>query len=91
MAEKEFDNTNRGVLFINNRKESEKHPDYTGNVNIDGVGYWLSGWKKVGKSGTFLSLAVKPKEVKDGFLDQKPTKTSDGVGGSIDTTDDIPF
>lgn len=27
----EFDNSNRGVLFRNDRKESERHPDFKGN------------------------------------------------------------
>jgi len=61
----EYDNTNRGVLFVNNRKENENQPDYTGNINVDGVEYWLSGWKKKSKSGSsFLSVSVNPKEVR---------------------------
>lgn len=40
----EFDNTNRGVLFRNERKQTDRHPDYTGRININGTEYWLSGW-----------------------------------------------
>lgn len=54
----EYDNRNTGVLFINDRKESERHPDWKGKVNIDGTEYWLSGWKKQGQKGPFLSLSV---------------------------------
>jgi hypothetical protein len=78
---KEYDNTNRGALFKNARKEKETHPDYNGTINIEGVEYWISGWTKDGKKGKFLSLSVKPKE-------DKP-----GVSQSHDVFDDdsIPF
>ena len=58
MENKQFDNTNRGVLFIKNKK-SEKQPDYEGTINIDGRELSLAGWKKVSQTGaTFLSLKV---------------------------------
>ena len=38
----EYDNTNRGVLFKNDRKESDSHPDYKGQINVDGTEFWLS-------------------------------------------------
>jgi hypothetical protein len=59
----EYDNTNRGALFKNDRKEKDDDRDYGGIINIDGREYWLSGWKKTAaKTGaTFLSLSVKPK------------------------------
>ena len=61
-----YDNTNRGVLFGNKRKETDNHPDYTGSIDIAGVEHWLSGWKKVSSKGeTYLSLSIgKPKEEK---------------------------
>jgi len=58
----EYDNTNSGVLFKNDRKETEKHPDYKGSINIEGTEYWLSGWKKESKKGPLLSLSVQPKD-----------------------------
>ena len=57
-----FDNTNKGILFVNDRKEEDSHPDYKGSININGREYWLSGWKKSTKKGPALGLAVKPKE-----------------------------
>lgn len=58
----EYDNTNRGVLFRNDRKDSDKHPDYNGSINIDGRELWLSAWIKQGAKGKFMSLSVKPKD-----------------------------
>ena len=58
-----YDNTNRGALFRNERRESDNHPEYTGSINVDGTDYWLSAWVKEGKSGSkFFSLSVKPKD-----------------------------
>lgn len=62
----EYDNKNSGALFKNKRKETDKHPDYTGTYT-DGNGreFWLSAWIKKSKSGeTFMSLSTKPKEAK---------------------------
>lgn len=62
-----YDNTNKGVLKKNPKKGKETHSDYTGNINVDGVEYWLSGWvnehEKMG--GKYFSLSVKKKQQKD--------------------------
>ena len=67
MREKEYDNTNRGAMFVNSYKEEgDNRPDFTGNVNVDGVEYKLAGWKRTSeKKGTrFISLSVEVKEDK---------------------------
>lgn len=73
---KQYDDTNSGALFSNERKETEKHPDYTGAINVDGHDYWLSAWRKTSKNGKpFLSIAVKRKDgaVRDSRADRVPT------------------
>lgn len=58
-----FDNTNKGSLFINTKKEKDTHPTMKGSINIDGKEYWLSAWAKVHDTkGKWLSLSVEPKE-----------------------------
>lgn len=58
----QYDNTDRGALFRNDRKEQPNHPDYRGSLNVDGVDYWISAWLKESAKGKFMSLSVKPKD-----------------------------
>ena len=56
----EYDNTNRGVLFKNDKDGNEKRPDFKGNIDVKGVEYELSAWIKTSKNGNkFMSLSVK--------------------------------
>ncbi len=50
-----------GILFTNNRKKSERAPDYSGTAKINGVEHELAGWTKSGRNGDFISLSIKPK------------------------------
>ena len=59
-----YDNTNKGALFINERKDKnnpeDQNPDMKGVLNVDGAEFYISGWKKVGKKSNkpFLSLSI---------------------------------
>lgn len=80
---------NSGALFVNDKKQTDKHPDRTGSATIDGTEYWVSGWLKKGAKGPFLSLAFKAKDAST-----KPE--GGGLSGSRPRSatpidDDIPF
>lgn len=81
---KQYDNTNRGALFKNTRKEKETHPDYNGSINVGGQEYWLSAWLKEGQKGRFFSMSVQPKE-------PKPQQQQMDVNHPQDLSDEIPF
>tara|TARA_R110000868_G_scaffold30354_1_gene112434 strand:+ start:29 stop:277 length:249 start_codon:yes stop_codon:yes gene_type:complete len=60
MEKKKFEQKNgTGVLFTNNKRETEKHPTMTGKiVTPDGIEYRISAWTKEGANGKYLSLAL---------------------------------
>lgn len=91
----QYDNTNRGVLFKNHRKQTDRHPDYTGSVNVDGVEFFLDAWLKDGPKGKFMSLSVKRKDKQP-----EPVKQAGGYGAEkggsrtatpVQLDDEIPF
>lgn len=58
-----YDNTNRGAIFVNDKGDNPSRPDRKGSLNVAGVDYWISGWIKQDKNGNpFMSLSVEPKQ-----------------------------
>ncbi len=79
----DYDNTNRGVLFKNDKKETDKHPDYTGKLDVGGKEYKLAAWIKTGRNGKFMSLSIsEPQE------QQRSTRPSNRID---DADIDAPF
>lgn len=59
---------NRGTIFDNDHKTTEKHPDFTGSANVGGVVYWVSGWAEMTNNKRKLSLSFKRQ-------DERPSET----------------
>ncbi len=76
---------NSGILFKNDRKQTEKHPDYTGSITINGIEHWLSAWIKKGQKGSFMSLSIGDVKEKQA---QKPQERQQP---EPDFDDQIPF
>tara|TARA_R110000782_G_scaffold133840_1_gene226220 strand:- start:164 stop:427 length:264 start_codon:yes stop_codon:yes gene_type:complete len=85
----EYDNTNRGAIWGNKRKETETHPDFTGSINVEGIDYWLNGWKRkpeASENSPSMSFSVRKKE------EQQSTEIKDVVVNTENDLDDnIPF
>ena len=91
-----YDNSNKGAIWANDRKETERHPDYSGSANVDGVEYWISAWKRDANGNPrapALRFSFQPKEQQ---AEQptaqeavKPTAPSPAPGPAYD--DDLPF
>lgn len=82
----DYDNTNRGSLFKNTKKEEDRHPDYNGSINVEGTEYWLNAWiKESKKDGTkFFSLSVKEKQ-------DSPRQSSAPTRKAKADDSDLPF
>ena len=69
-----YDNTNTGALFKNERKPAgSKQPDYRGKVNVDGRDLELAGWVREVRSGKFISLKISEPYVKP-ERDERPSR-----------------
>jgi hypothetical protein len=84
----DYDNTNRGVMFKNDRKEQATHADYRGTINVEGKDYWLNCWVKESKKDgrKFFSLSVKEKGV-----NAPPQIPQAAETGTPDFDDEVPF
>lgn len=82
----EYDNSMQGVLFKNDRRESDTHPHAKGSAQIAGVEYWVSAWTRKDKKGNrYQKLMFTAKEK----VSAEGRQQAQAVIDSFD--DEIPF
>jgi len=81
----DYDNTNRGSIWKNLKRETDKHPHLTGTLNVEGTEYWVSAWAK-DKDGNpkapELTFSIKTKDVQSTPAEPFKVKVED---------DDMPW
>jgi hypothetical protein len=85
----DYDNTNRGALFKNKRKEQPTHADWTGRINVDGQDYYLNSWTKEKDGDKYLSISVKPVVAKEAAPARPVARATPRVHAELD--DEVPF
>lgn len=85
---------NNGVLFKNDRKTEERHPDYTGSITLeDGLDYYLDGWKNESKSGkSYLKVRIGKQKIQasNAAAPTAPIQKA-APAAAFESDDDIPF
>ena len=80
---------NSGALFRNDKRETEKHPEYTGKITIEGVEYYLSAWVNEMRNGQKY-FAIKAKAATAPATTTATAQPRPGVVVA-DPIDDLPF
>ena len=96
----EYDNTNRGQFWRNEKKETDTHPDFKGSINVEGVEYWLSAWKRkegANPKAPAISISIQKKEDAHNAGIAQASQAVNNSGGSFNSPpaeefdSDIPF
>jgi hypothetical protein len=91
----EYDNSNRGKVWKNEKKETDNHPDFTGSQNVICAGcgqahdYWVNAWRRkpdASDRAPALSWTTKPKDGKPVSKPAARKPVADDMDG-----DEIPF
>ena len=88
----QYDDTNKGAIWKNDDRASDKHPHFKGNANINGVDYWVSAWKRDPEGNPkapALRFSFQPKEGKPAT--GKDSERFQAPKPSADFDDEIPF
>jgi len=76
---------NTGSLF-ENEKTSEKQPDFTGEVNVEGALYRVAGWKNKGSDGKKDYISLSLRDATD-----ETWKAKQGSNAGTSNAEDLPF
>ena len=89
------DRDNEGAIWMNDKRESDRHPHFRGNATVNGVEYWVSAWKRDpdgNPKAPALKFKLTAKEQQSGGQDggrNPAAQPAPQPPGDFD--DDIPF
>jgi uncharacterized protein (DUF736 family) len=88
-----YDKTNTFVLFPVDDRKTDKHPNLSGTLNIDGVEYFIDGWTNTSQAGKkYISGKAKRKEKQSAPAEARASRRPDTQQNFEPLADeDIPF
>lgn len=87
-----YDDADRGAIWKNERKQRSEQPDFTDNAIIDGVDWWVSGWKREpGANPALPALRLAFRRKQPVAESPPPTAHAPQAPPPADFDDDIPF
>lgn len=81
---------NRGVIFKNYKKTAKEHPDYRGEINVNGEHYEISLWVNESKEGKKYFAAT----IKEPYQNQAPAAPAapqPDIDAAQEMDNDLPF
>ena len=61
-----YDTTNTGTLWLETELKTDKSPNYTGTLDVEGKTYRIVGWNKTTKTDKdLISLAISEPQTKE--------------------------
>ena len=87
----EYDNTNKGAIWKSKFNDNPKAPQYTGNLNVEGVDYKVSCSKTTSDNPQAPVLNFQIQKASD--MPNIPKPNNDRPLGDVgrDNDDDVPF
>jgi hypothetical protein len=90
MSEQQYSKENRGQIWRSKEKNKDTDRDFQGDININGVEYWLSGWQRkegANPKAPVISFSVKAKDE----VQQQGMQQATQAVEPEKFDDDIPF
>jgi len=75
-------------IFRNDKKTEDKHPEYKGEIKLNGVLYDIALWVNDGNKGKYFSGRVSEKRQRNEVLNDAAKKVD---ASEMKNTKDLPF
>ena len=89
----DYEKNNRGQIWPNDKKTTDAHPDFRGDINVDGVMYWVSAWRRkadANPKAPSLTFSIQKKEVPEAVRQAAKGQANPSTLDDFDDKD-IPF